>query len=131
MAGGSGKNGKFKIEPDALHYIAVVITNKNDEKITDAKNALANFNKENFRNDNLRLSNIFLNNDTNKPIIVIRKFKNQKAAMGYINAANEAGNDYLTKKMDYVVYPLTQSNYREVLRNKSFDGYAEFFQENY
>ena len=131
MAGGSGKNGKFKIEPDALHYIAVVITNKNDEKITDAKNALANFNKENFRNDNLRLSNIFLNNDTNKPIIVIRKFKNQKAAMGYIKAANDAGNDYLTKKMDYVVYPLTQSNYREVLRNKSFDGYAEFFQENY
>ena len=131
MAGEGGKDAKFKAEPDALHYIAVVITNKNGEKITEAKNALANFNKENFRNDNLRLSNIFLGNDTNKPIVVIRKFKNQKAALAYIKAANDAGDAYLTRKMEYTVYPLTQSNYREVLRNKSFDGYDEFFQANY
>ena len=130
-AAGSGKQGKFKLDPDGLHYVAVVITNKNDQKVTDAKISLADFNKEFFRNDNLRLSNIFLNNDTSKPIIVIRKFKNQEQAMTYINAANNSGGDFLTKKMDYVIYPLTQSNYREVLRNKSFDGYDEFFKENY
>ncbi len=130
MASG-GKKGKFKVEPDGLHYIAVVITNKNGEKISAAKSELADFNKEFFRSENLRLSNIFLNNDTNRPIIVIRKFKNQKAAMTYVKAANDAGDDFLTTKMDYVVYPLTQANYREVLRNKSFDGYGEFFEENY
>ena len=66
-----------------------------------------------------------------KPIIVIRKFKNQEAATRYLKSANNAGDEYLTKEMDYVIYPLTQGNYREVLRNKSFDGYQSFFEENY
>jgi len=128
---GTGAEGKFKLEPDALHYIAVVITNKNKQKVTDAKVSLADFNKEFFRNDNLRLSNIFLNNDTSRPIIVIRKFSNQKQAMTYLKAALDSGDDFLTTKMEYEIYPLTQSNYREVLRNRSFDGYKEFFEENY
>jgi len=131
MANSAAKSGDFKVEPEGLHYVAVVITNKNDEKITAAKSALADFNKEFFKNDNLRLSNIFLNNDTEKPIIVIRKFSSQKKAMVYVKAANNSGDDFLTTKMDYVVYPLTQSNYRSVLRNRSFDGYDEFFKENY
>ncbi len=130
-AGGPTEGGSFKIEPEALHYIAVVITNKNGEKITDTKNALADFNKENFRNASLRLSNIFLNNDVTKPIIVIRKFKNQAEAITYLKAADNAGDDFLTQKIEYKVYPLSQSNYREVLRNKSFDGYNTFFEENY
>ena len=131
MASNSAKSGDFKVEPDGLHYVAVVITNKNDQKITAAKSALADFNKEFFKNDNLRLSNIFLNNDTDKPIIVIRKFSNQKKAMIYVKAANDSQDDFLTTKMEYVVYPLTQSNYRSVLRNRSFDGYDAFFKENY
>lgn len=130
-ATGDTQQGKFKLEPEALHYVAVVITSKNDQKITDAKVSLANFNKEFFRTDNLRLSNIFLNNDTSKPILVIRKFSNQKKAMTYVNAAKDSGDDFLTTKMEYQVYPLTQANYREVLRNKSFEGYGEFFEENY
>lgn len=131
MAGGKGKAGLFKAEPDALHYIAVVISNKNGKKITDAKSAVANFNKKNFRNDNLRLSNIFLNNNVEKPLIVIRKFKNKKAAMNYVKAATDGGDDYLTTEMDYTIYPLTQGNYRVVLRNKSFEGYDAFLEENY
>ena len=127
----NSKSDDFKVDPDGLHYVAVVITNKNDEKITAAKSALADFNKEFFKNDNLRLSNIFLNSDTEKPIIVIRKFTSQKKAMVYVKAANDSGDDFLTKKMDYLVYPLTQSNYRSVLRNRSFDGYDVFYKENY
>ena len=130
-SGKSANNSDFKVDPDGLHYVAVVITNKNNEKITAAKSALADFNKEFFKNDNLRLSNIFLNNDTDKPIIVIRKFTSQAKAMVYVKAANDSGDDFLTTKMEYVVYPLTQSNYRSVLRNRSFDGYDEFYQNNY
>jgi len=130
-AGSRGKAGKFKAEPDALHYIAVVISNKNGKKVSDTKNALADFNKKNFKNSSLRLSNIYLNNNVDKPIMVIRKFKNQTEAMVYLKAAVKAGDDFLTTKMDYKVYPLTQGNYREVLRNKTFDGYEEFFQDNY
>ena len=128
---GTGKQGAYKSEPEALHYVAVVITNKNDKKVSDAKNAVADFNKTNFRNANLRMSNIYLKNDVSKPILIIRKFKDQEKAMAYFKAATDAGDDFLTKKMDYVIYPLTQANYREVLKSGNFDGYDEFFEDNY
>ena len=31
----------------------------------------------------------------------------------------------------YQMFPITQSNYREVLRNRSVEGYGAFFQGNY
>ncbi len=130
-AAGTGEQGAYKAEPEALHYIAVVITSKNDQKVSDAKNSVADFNKSNFRNENLRMSNIYLKNDVSKPILIIRKFKNQTKAMAYYKAAFGAGKDFLTDKMDYVIYPLTQANYREVLKSGNFDGYEEFFKENY
>ncbi len=128
---GTGEKGLYKSEPEGLHYVAVVITNKNEQKVSDAKNSVADFNKENFRNANLRMSNIYLKNDVTKPILIIRKFKNQEKAMAYYKAATGAGKDFLTKKMDYLIYPLTQANYREVLKSGNFDGYDEFFKENY
>lgn len=130
-AAGTGKQGAFKVDPEALHYIAVLITNKNGQKVSEAKNSVADFNKTNFRNESLRMSNIYINNDVSRPVLIIRKFKNQAKAMAYYKAATDAGSDFLSDKMEYVIYPLTQANYREVLKSKGFDGYDEFFKDNY
>jgi len=32
---------------------------------------------------------------------------------------------------NYQVYPITQDNYRVILKEKSVEGYDQFFEENY
>ena len=123
--------GTFTVEDDKLHYVLVVITDKGEVKVTDAKASIASFHRNNFKLDKLRLSNIFLGTDVEKPLIVIRKFKNRDLVMNYVKAAQEAGIKYIPEGMEYTIYPVTQNNYRQILRAKTLDGYDTFYQDNY
>jgi tetratricopeptide (TPR) repeat protein len=124
--------GEFTLEDDKLHYFMIVISG--DVRLDDIKNSISDYNREYHRTELLRISNIFLGTDTNTPIVVIRKFNNKEAAMAYYNeVANnkdfmgEGGKKSYDKKM----VAITQANYRRVLKNRSMDGYYEFFDENY
>ena len=123
--------GTFKAEDDKLHYVLVVINDKGGVKVNDAKASIANFHRNNFKLDKLRLSNIFLGTDVDKPLIVIRKFKNKDKVMNYVKASEEAGVKYIPEGMDYTIYAVTQNNYRQILRSKTLDGYDTFYQDNY
>ena len=122
----------FTLDDDKLHYFLVAITG--DVRLDDIKIAITDYNRENHKLDQLRLSNIFLGTDTNTPIIVLRKFDNKEQVMRYYNEV-KGRKEFLgeTNKKTYVkeFFAVTQENYRRVLKNKTLDGYREFFQENY
>ena len=122
---------KYIVEHDKLHYMLIVITNKGNVKVNDAKSSLAGFNRLNNKLDKLRISNIYLGTDTNRPIMVIRKFNNKDKAMVYYDAAKAAGGDFIPDGMTYEMYPITQNNYRQILKDKSIEGYSTFFEANY
>ncbi len=122
---------KFKTEDDKLHYMLIVITDKGNVKINDAKSSIAAFNRVNNKLDKLRISNIYLGTDTNRPIMVIRKFASKEKAMLYYNAALSSGDEFIPEGMTFEIYPITQNNYRQILKDKSLDGYATFFEESY
>ena len=122
---------KFIAEPDKLHYMLIVITDKGDVKVNDAKSSLAAFNRVNNKLDKLRISNIYLGTDTNRPIMVVRKYSSGEKAMVYYEAAKAAGGEFIPDGMTYEMYPITQNNYRQILKDKSLDGYRTFFENNY
>lgn len=122
---------KFSAENDKLHYMIITITDKGDVKVNDAKSALANYNRKFYNLDKLRVSNIYLGSDTSRPIMVVRKFKNKERAMEYYDGAQKAGNEFLPDGLTFDMYPVTQNNYRLILKEKSMAGYDAFFRETY
>ena len=122
----------FSLDDDKLHYFLVAISG--DVRLDDIKIAVSDYNREKHKLEQLRISNIFLGTDTNTPILVIRKFDNKAQAMRYFEEVRNE-KDFLgeTAKKTYnkEFFAITQENYRRILKNKTLDGYREFFSENY
>ena len=123
---------RFKDEPDQIHYIVISIEDDSDV-LNKAKIAVSNYHMQYHKLDKLRISNLYLgSNDGERfPLLVIRKFDNKEAAMKYYLAAKRNQKDFIDNKVEYAVFPMSQNNYREILRSKSLDGYSEFFNTYY
>ena len=128
VAGGAG-TGKYTAEDDKLHYMIVVFDDTNIS-LTDAKVKVSDYHNKYHKLDKLRISNIYLGSGDEKiPLIVVRRFKDKVKAMEYYDGWEKNKKDYA--EGDYNLYPVTQGNYREILKSKSVDGYDAFFEENY
>jgi len=64
-------------------------------------------------------------------MVVIRRFKSQDKAMNYYEGIVKNSESFLPVGVEYEIYPITQNNYRTILKSKSLAGYKEFFDENY
>lgn len=122
----------FTREDDKLHYFLVALSG--DVRVDDIKASISDYNRENHKLEQLRISNIFLGTDTNEPIIVIRKFDTKEQAMRFHTEVSKQQSflgetDKKTYKKQF--FAITQENYRRVLKNKTLEGYRQFFEENY
>lgn len=128
-AGGSGE-GAYKYEEDKLHYM-IVVFDDSEISLTDAKVKVSDFHSKYHKLDKLRISNIYLGGGEEKiPLIVVRRFKDKAKAMEYYEGIDKNKGDYVAGD-GYKVYPVTQNNYRQILKSKSLAGYDSFFEENY
>jgi len=131
--GADGRDDAFLLEDEKLHYFLIALTGAN-VKIEDIKTSISDYNRENHKTEQLRISNIFLGTDTEAPILVLRKFDNREQIMRYFNEVKDK-KDFLgeTSKKNYnkEYFSITQENYRRILKNKTLEGYREFFSENY
>jgi hypothetical protein len=122
----------FTREDDKLHYFIVALKG-DDIRLDDVKGAVSDYNREYHKLEQLRISNIFLGSSTDEPLVVIRKFDNREQAMRYFNEV-KGRKEFLgegKKAYKKEFYAVTQENYRRILKNKTLDGYKEFFEENY
>ncbi len=122
----------FTREDDKLHYFIVALKG-DDIRLDDVKGAVSDYNREYHKLEQLRISNIFLGSSTDEPLVVIRKFDNREQAMRYFNEV-KGRKEFLgegKKAYNKEFYAVTQENYRRILKNKTLDGYKEFFEENY
>jgi tetratricopeptide (TPR) repeat protein len=123
----------FTTDDDKIHYFLVVLHSA-DIKINDVKASMTDYCTKNNGGDGLKISNIFLGTDVNNPIMVVRKFDNKTQAMKFYQAVvadltftGESEKKTYKKEM----FPVTQENYRRILKNRSIDGYEAFFLNNY
>ncbi|MCO6478746.1 MAG: tetratricopeptide repeat protein [Phaeodactylibacter sp.] len=133
LPGGARQDaGQFKAEDDALHYVVVVFKNK-DIDLNKNKIIVSDYNEKFHKLDRLRISNIYLGTDAESrlPILVMRRFKDKADAMKYYTGIQKNSADFIPQSEPHEVFPVTQNNYREILKEKSVDGYRAFFELNY
>jgi hypothetical protein len=123
----------FLMEDDKLHYVIVALKGS-DISLESVKTSVSDYNREYHKLENLRISNIFLGTDTDAPVVVIRKFDSREQAMKYLKEVKDkkeflGENNKITYNKEF--FAITQENYRRVLKNKTLDGYREFFEANY
>lgn len=119
----------FKLQDSEVHYGIVVFDNK--VALSSVKATISDYNRQNHRLDQLRISNIYLGSDTNRPLIIIRKFKNKATAMKYYDGVVKDPSEYIKVSNEYNFFVVNQFNYREILRNKSAVAYKSFFAKHY
>lgn len=120
----------YVYEPDDKHYIIVVF--EGNINLETAKVQISDYHLKYHKLDKLRVSNIYLgDNESRTPVIVVRTMDNQQKAMEYLRSAEANKQDFLSADFKYRVFPISQNNYRQMLKNKVVDGYPEFFQKNY
>lgn len=128
-AASGDKNAAFKVENDDYHYIVIVL-NENDD-LNKAKSDVGDYHRQFYKLDNLRVSNIYLGDLDNKtPLIVVRRFKDKAESMRYFDAVMKNRQNFLAS-FAYQIYPISQNNYRIILKNRRIEGYPEFFQKEY
>ena len=123
--------GNFKVGENELHYI-IIVFGSDDIDLNTNKIKVSDYNRTYHSLDKLRISNVYLGQSNDVPVLVLRRFKDKAAAMAYYNGVQKNAADFINAgEVDFQMFPITQSNYREVLRNRSVDGYGAFFQGNY
>ncbi len=131
---------EFTLDDDKLHYIFVVVYNKDQKQLQDIKVAMSNYNKKYHRRDNLNISDITLNPDVGSQVVIVRSFKKGKdQAMNYYKGVLNNRDEYVirqngikdTEKVEFDIYAATQKNYREVIKQRSAAKYRQFFSKHY
>ena len=127
----AGQVGDFKVSDDQLHYVIIVFSN--DISLNDAKIVITDYNDKYHGPQKLRMNNIYLaEGDSKHPLIAIRRFKDKTEAMIYYDTVKKNKKDFLDEsKFNYEVLPISQDNYRELLKSKNLDQYLSFFTMNY
>ncbi len=122
--------GNFEVNDNQVHYFIIAL-NGTTTKLTDAKETVSDYNRKYHQLDRLRISNIYLGASTDKPILVIRRYKNKSEAMRYYNGIIKNQDDFFDSSVEFEIYAVSQSNYRQILKSKSIEEYKIFFVENY
>ena len=129
----SGPN--FQVAPNALHFLLIMIHNQGsgDDQVNtqDAKIAVSNYNRKYHQLDRLKISSLVFDPKTRQSLILVRSFKNSERAMKYYDNSVKNSTEFLPENAEYDAFPVTQHNYREIIRQKSMEEYKLFFEENY
>jgi tetratricopeptide (TPR) repeat protein len=132
-AGAKEELQKFADEPDKLHYVIVAFSSK-DIDLNQCKIAVSDYNQKYHKLDRIRISNLFLGVQVEDrvPILVLRRYKDKAEAMRYYEGVQNKKGEYMgNQNVDFEVLPVTQNNYREILKQRSVENYRVFFQEYY
>ncbi|OAV43147.1 tetratricopeptide repeat protein [Lewinella sp. 4G2] len=126
-AGSRGFKESFK----ELHYV-LILFDKSDTDLNKAKISVAEYNSKYHKLDRIRITNVYLGGENKLPVLILRRFKNGEEAMKFIEAAKSKEQEFLNAgKFSYDLYSVSQSNYREVLKQRSSEEYREWYKENY
>jgi len=121
----------FEKNKDGLHYVVVILYDVSGSEVDKTKLSISAFNRQFFKSNRLQQSNISLNREANSHIILIRKYTNEAKAMDYWNTIQKNEDKFITNDVEYEVYPVTQSNYREIIKQKSVNAYRAYFETEY
>lgn len=125
------ENVRFRPDENAIHFILVALDN--NANLDNAKNKISDYNRNFHKLDKITITNLAVGDDekTRKLLVILRRFENKAAAMKYYDGVMKNRVQFMDANVNYQLLPISMDNYRSVLRDKTLDGYAEFFEANY
>lgn len=122
---------RFRPDENAIHFILVALDN--NANLDNAKNKISDYNRNFHKLDKITITNLAVGDDekTRKLLVILRRFENKGAAMKYYDGVMKNRAQFMDASVNYQLLPISMDNYRSVLRDKTLDGYAEFFEANY
>ncbi|PPK87999.1 Tfp pilus assembly protein PilF [Neolewinella xylanilytica] len=128
---GQAVTAPFQDSPNEIHYMLIVFNNQ-EAKLNELKVELEDFNQKYNKLDRLRSTPIYIGRDNEIPMLVMRRFNNAMDAMTYYRNATEHRDEFLNGTEEgYTILPVSQSNYREILKARAIAGYDRWFEANY
>jgi len=119
----------YTVNEKLQHYVLVILSTA-QVKSSEVKGAVSNYHKENHKLDKLFTASLLLNKNTQ--MLVVRRFKNAEIAQRYAKSVRNKPAKYLNNLDEgYRVFPISQNNYKSLLRSKKLEEYAIFYEENY
>jgi tetratricopeptide (TPR) repeat protein len=127
----SAGSGQYQMKPDEIHFVIVAFDNSEID-LNAAKVTISDYNREYHKLEKLRMANVYLGQANDVPMLILRRFADAAAAEKYVDGVRKNAGDFIdARRVPYQIYPISQSNYRVILTQRSLDGYPEFVAENY
>ncbi len=125
----------FVHEPESLHYYLIAlkkIETPDKASLDEMKNLLSDFIQNHFEEDKLRISNIYLSEGENsvRPVLIVRRFSGKAIASNFHQELLKTHPKKFKNKKKIRSFPISQTNYRNVLRQKNLEGYFSFVGNN-
>jgi outer membrane protein assembly factor BamD (BamD/ComL family) len=127
----AGGGPRFRAQPNGVHYMLVSINNFEEINTKDAKISVSNYNRKYHKLDRLKISSLVFDPTTGQSLILVRSFKNSVEAMKYYENIHKHKTEFLPEAADFEVFPVSQFNYREIIKERSLESYRGFFEEQY
>ncbi len=121
----------FKKEDDKMHFMMVVFFNPTPKQVDKAKISISDYHQKYHKLDNLKMTSVEINTEQNISAILIRKYDDKDQAMKYYKSAQKNRDEYIPSVQNFEIYPVTQNNYREILKIRAIKEYQAFFKKNY
>ncbi len=119
----------YSRDPNSVHYVAVVTYGLEESQHVNFKISISEYNKRNFASDRLQFGDAVLNIEDNAQIILIRRFDNEEKAIAYYQKVMKSAEDYTGNvQLTYDVLPISQSNYRKMISERSSVGYRSYLE---
>ena len=128
--GAEEANSNFTYNENELHYI-IVVFNEGQGQLNDLRNRISDYNEKYHKLDKIRPASIYLGQDNKTPVVVLRRYKDKNAAMRYYEGVMKNKNEFVESSVPFELLPISQNNYRQIIRQRSVDGYKAFFDSNY
>lgn len=118
----------FKVNEGANHYFVILFPNTKGS-VKHIENKISNYNKVYFKSQSLKMQSMIMG--TEDKVITVKTFENKNTAMDYYNAFKH--DDGILKGVNdgYAFYVLSQENFQVLYADRDYDGFAEWFKENY
>lgn len=120
---------EYKYDADAIHFFLIAF-NSDSVKSSDLTNDIASYNDLNRSLETLTLNAVSLNN--RHTFLVVKSFKNMKAAVNYYNAiraSTETFQKYPANAFRFCI--ISDVNFNKVITHREIESYFKFFEARY
>lgn len=125
------QKGGFVISPSEEHSFMFVLNNRPND-LQELRTSITKYIWKYHPDEKLKITQIQVDGDLKEvPLIHITGFANKEQAMVFYKGLKANRPDFMSMGMTKDYFPLSKTNYENIVRAKSLNGYKAFFQQNY